>query len=84
MFGSVKSPPKKGGRPRSITPDMLEALCDYLLERPTLYLNEMAIFCRTDSLFKQRNRALAALLRPKAGPKKICPSQGPRAQFRPV
>ncbi|KUM63427.1 hypothetical protein ACN42_g3681 [Penicillium freii] len=44
MFGSVKSPPNKGGRPRSITPVMLEALCDYLLEKPTLYLDEMTIF----------------------------------------
>jgi hypothetical protein len=28
----------------SITPVMLEALCDYLLEKPTLYLREIAIF----------------------------------------
>jgi transposase len=44
MFGSVKAPPNKGGRPRSITPDMLEALCDHLFEKPGLYLDEMAIF----------------------------------------
>ncbi|KAL2700391.1 hypothetical protein AAEP93_008914 [Penicillium crustosum] len=43
-FGSVKAPPNKGGRPRSISPVMLTALCDHLLERPNLYLDEMAIF----------------------------------------
>ena len=43
-FGSVKAPPNKGGRPRSISPTMLEALCDHLLEKPNLYLDEMALF----------------------------------------
>ncbi|CDM32992.1 Probable transposable element [Penicillium roqueforti FM164] len=42
MFGSVKAPLNKGGRQRSITPVMLEALCDHLLEKPTLYLDGMA------------------------------------------
>lgn len=27
-----------------MTPSMLEALCDYLLEKPSLYLDEMAVF----------------------------------------
>nr|BAC54731.1 putative transposase [Aspergillus oryzae] len=44
LFGSSKAPPNKGGRPRSISPIMLEALCDHLLEKPDLYLDEMAIF----------------------------------------
>jgi predicted transcriptional regulator len=44
MFGSVKAPPIKGGRPRNITPVMLEALCDHLIEKPALYLDEMAVF----------------------------------------
>ena len=44
MFGSVKAPPKRGGRPRSVTPVMLEALCNHLVEKPTLYLDEMTIF----------------------------------------
>jgi hypothetical protein len=43
-FGTTKAPPNSGGRPRSITPPMLEALCKYLLEKPGLYLEEMAIF----------------------------------------
>lgn len=42
-FGSIKAPPNKGGLPRRITPIMLEALCDHLLEKPTLYLDEFAL-----------------------------------------
>jgi transposase len=44
LFGSVKAPPNKGGRPRSLTPVMIKVLCDHLLEKPHLYLDEMAIF----------------------------------------
>lgn len=40
----AQAPPIKGGRPRSITPLMLEALCEHLLEKPDLYLDEMALF----------------------------------------
>jgi hypothetical protein len=41
-FGSVKAPLNKGGRPRSITPVMLEELWHQLLEKPTLCLDGMA------------------------------------------
>lgn len=34
LFGTIKAPSIKAGRPRSITPMMLEALCNYLLEKP--------------------------------------------------
>lgn len=44
MFGDVRAPLIPGGRPRVITPIMLEALCDHLLEKPDLYLDEMAEF----------------------------------------
>jgi hypothetical protein len=44
IFGRFKAPPNKGGRPRNITPVMLDALCEHLLEKPTLYLDEMAVF----------------------------------------
>lgn len=44
LFGSVKAPSIKAGRPRSITPIMLEALCHHLLEKPDLYLMEMELF----------------------------------------
>jgi hypothetical protein len=33
-FGTTKAPWNGGGRPRSITPPMLEALREYLLEKP--------------------------------------------------
>ncbi|KAJ6116937.1 hypothetical protein N7512_006662 [Penicillium capsulatum] len=44
LFGHVHAPPTRVGRRRSLTPPMLEALCDHLLEKPGLYLEEMAIF----------------------------------------
>ncbi|OQD86930.1 hypothetical protein PENSOL_c082G07324 [Penicillium solitum] len=44
LFGSIKAPLIKAGRPRSIKPVMMEALCDHLLEKPDLYLHEMQIF----------------------------------------
>lgn len=43
-FGNVRAPPTDVGRRRSITPPMLEALCDHLLEKPGLYVDEMTIF----------------------------------------
>jgi transposase len=43
-FGTAKAPLNGRGRPRSITPPMLEALCEHLLEKPELYLEEMALF----------------------------------------
>jgi transposase len=43
-FGTTKAPLNGGGRPRSITPLMLEALCEHLLEKPGLYLEEIAVF----------------------------------------
>jgi hypothetical protein len=44
QFGDTRAPSIRAGRPRSITPLMLEALCDHLLEKPGLYLDEMALF----------------------------------------
>ena len=44
LFGTIKAPFIKAGRPRSIIPIMLEALCDHLLEKPDLYLYKMEIF----------------------------------------
>ena len=43
-FGSTKAPSNGVGRPRSITPPMLDALCEYLLEKPGLYRDEMVLF----------------------------------------
>lgn len=44
LFGSARAPPNKGGRPRSVTAAMVNALCDHLYEKPGLYLDEMAVF----------------------------------------
>ena len=43
-FGSVRAPPNGIGRRRTITPPMLEALCERLLEKPDLYQDEMVVF----------------------------------------
>jgi transposase len=43
-YGTTKAPPNGGGRPRSVTPLMIDALCEHLLEKPGLYLEEMATF----------------------------------------
>jgi transposase len=47
-FGSTKAPSNGGGRPRSVTPPMLDALCEYLQENPGLYLYEMVNFLQTE------------------------------------
>ena len=36
-FGSIKAPSNSVGRPQNITPPILDALCEYLLEKPSLY-----------------------------------------------
>ena len=43
-FGSTTAPPNGGGRPRSLTPPMLDALREHLLEKPDIYLDEMVVF----------------------------------------
>jgi hypothetical protein len=43
-YGTIKAPLNGGGRPRSIILLIFKALCDYLLEKPELYLEEMAVF----------------------------------------
>lgn len=43
-FGSVTAPMNGVGRRRTITPPMLEALCEHLLEKPNLYQDEMVVF----------------------------------------
>ncbi|KAJ5146627.1 uncharacterized protein N7515_001191 [Penicillium bovifimosum] len=44
QFGNVHAPPNRIGRRRTVTPPMIEALCDHLSEKPGLYLDEMAVF----------------------------------------
>jgi hypothetical protein len=43
-FGFTKAPSNSVGRPRSITPPILDALCEYLLKKPRLYQYEMVDF----------------------------------------
>jgi transposase len=43
-FGKTKAPPISVGRRRRITPQMLDALFEHLLEKPGLYQDEMAVF----------------------------------------
>ena len=44
LFGNIRAPSTRVGRQRSITPPMLQALCDHLLEKPGLYVDEMVMF----------------------------------------
>jgi transposase len=44
-YGTTKAPPNGvEGRRRKITPPMLEALLEHLIEKPRLYQDEMAVF----------------------------------------
>ena len=43
-FGTTRGPFNGRGRLRSITPPILDTLREYLLGKPDLYLNEMAVF----------------------------------------
>lgn len=49
MVLSVKAPSSRGGRPRSIALIMLVASCEHLVEKPTLYLDKIAIFLWDES-----------------------------------
>jgi len=71
MFGSVKAPLIRGGRPHSITPVMLEALCDHLIWKPAYIWKRWWFFWGTNSLFKQRNLASVTSSSPKAGQKRL-------------
>lgn len=44
LYGTVKPRLGGAGRPPTITPLMLEALCDHLTVKPGLYIEEMVAF----------------------------------------
>lgn len=44
LYGTARPHLVRAGRPPSITPLMLEALCDHLVEKPGLYIEEMVVF----------------------------------------
>ncbi|KAJ5917546.1 hypothetical protein N7466_011100 [Penicillium verhagenii] len=62
QFGNVRAPPTRVGRRRSITPPMLEALCDHLLEKPGLYVDEMVIFLLDEFRVQVTNSSLKRAL----------------------
>ena len=47
-FGSTKAPSNRARPLRSVTPPMLDALCEHLQENPGLYLYEMVNFLQTE------------------------------------
>lgn len=48
LYGSARSPPICVGRPSTITPVMLDALREHLVEKPDLYVEEMVAFLRDE------------------------------------
>ena len=44
LYGTAKPCLLRAGRPPSITPLMIKALCDHLTENSDLYIEEMAVF----------------------------------------
>lgn len=70
IFGSVKAPLNKGGRPRSIAPAMLEALCDHLIEKPALYLEEMVVFLWDEFALQATKSSVSRALQSKGWSKK--------------
>jgi transposase len=47
-FGTTKAPYNGVGRPRSVTPLMIQVLQEHLIEKPGLYLDETALFLRDE------------------------------------
>ncbi|KAJ5727959.1 copper amine oxidase [Penicillium malachiteum] len=75
MFGSPKAPLIPSGRPKSITPLMLEALCHHLSDNPGLYLDEMAIFLREEFNACVANSTISRALTAQGWSKKTCRNQ---------
>jgi transposase len=46
LFGSTKAPSNGAGRPKTVTPPMLTALCDKLVIDPCMRLKDMVAFLR--------------------------------------
>jgi transposase len=71
-FGTAKAPRNGGGRPRSITPPMLEALREYLLKKPDQYLDEMAAFLWKEFRTVVTTSTISRALKATGWLKKIC------------
>jgi hypothetical protein len=81
MFGGVKAPPNKGGRLRSLTPVMIKALCDHLLEKPHLYQDEMAVFLWDGFRIQETNLASAVRLSVRVGQRRL-PSKRRKSEMQ--
>ena len=59
LFGTTRAPRNGGGRPKSISPPMLSALCERLIEKPDMYRDEMVVFLydEFDTLVTRKLRA---------------------------
>jgi hypothetical protein len=81
MFGRVKAPPIKGGRPHNITPVMLEALCDHLIEKPALYWDEMAVFLWDQFALQATKSSISRALQSKGWSKKTARVMAPESNL---
>jgi hypothetical protein len=70
FISSTKTPSNGVGRPRSITPLMLDALCEYLLQKPGLYRDEMALFVLDEFNTHVTASSIERALKPRSWTKK--------------
>lgn len=71
QLSGVRAPPKPAGQQRSITPLMLETLCNHLREHPYLYLDEMASFFKQNFNVSVSRSTISRALTEKGWSKKV-------------
>jgi transposase len=71
-FGTVKAPWNGGGRPRYITPSMLDTLLQHLLEKPDRYIDEMILFLLDEFDVSVSASAVSRALKAARWSKKTC------------
>lgn len=71
LFGSPNSPTIPPGPSPSITPVMLDALCDHLIKKPSLYIEEMARFLWDEFNILPSSSSIQRALPRLAGPKRL-------------
>lgn len=72
FFGTMKAPWNGGGRPRSITPSMLEALREHLVEKPDQYLDEMVLYLWDEFKISASTSGVSRALKSIGWSKKTC------------
>lgn len=75
LFGTLKAPLIKGGRPRKLTPPMLEVLCDHLIEKPGLYLHKIELFLLDEFDIRVPKSTISDTLRQSGWSRKECRQQ---------